>query len=721
MANSLNSRCLTGSVLAAISMVTTVQAQQACPVPTDWWAGFEVVEDNAIQADADRVNLEGDNVVLLEGDVVLRDAQQELRAGTVRYQRDVERVTADGDVEYLVPNAYLRARSADVAMGSDEANLDHVRYYLRDGGRGNAEQAVFVGEDSALLTTVDFTRCDGEQPDWRLVASQIELDQQAGVGRARNLRIEFKDTPIFYLPYARFPLDDRRQSGFLYPALGTSNDDGFDIAIPYYLNLAPNYDATITPRWITDRGPMLGVEFRYLGLGGQGEFTGEYLDDDDRTNRHRAFASLQHAGQIGDRFGLYLNLNHVSDADYFEDFGDSLTSGARSLLPSSAVLSTRGEYWDFSVAADAYEIVDDTIGPNQRPYDRLPRARYRLDQPLTLNLDFELDAEAVAFERDFGTEGTRLDIYPQLAARFLGPGYYVEPRLGYRYTSYNLDNVTGDDSPSRSMPIASVEGGLIFDRPVGDGLQTLEPRFYYLYAPFEDQSALPTFDTRELTFGFSQLFRDNRFTGADRQIDANQLTLALTSRYFDGQRQERFDISLGTIVYLRDPRIGNAAGADLSTSPVVLEFNYRPSDFWRFFGGFQYDPEDDETDQAQLGLTYRRPGSTIVNLSYRHRNNLVRQVDLSALVPLNDQWKLVGRVNYSFQDDTDLETMLGLQYDSCCWALRTYVRRYVRNQEGEHRNGIYLELELKGLGSFGRRTERLLERAIAGYKGVDYQ
>ena len=701
-------------------MSGSAPAAPVCPVDSEGWLPWPVPEGRNIVVESDTIDLSQPDITILSGNVLLRDAEQELAAEKIRYLRPSQRVMADGAVRYRTREIRVEAGRAELELEAETGRLDEVVYRLRDGGgRGRAEFVTLDGQERSSLSQVTYSTCVAlDEPDWQLRAREMDLNYATGRGEARGMQLRFKGVPILYLPYASFPLDDRRKSGFLYPSLGSSNDNGIDFALPYYWNIAPNRDATITPRLVTDRGAMLGLEYRYLGARYAGEFSGQYLPDDDLTGRHRALASFRHAGQVGSSLRLDVDLNHVSDRNYFEDFGDSLTTLSRSYLRSTAALTAGGEWWQASVAADAFQVLDRNIAADREPFDRLPVLNFRGARALGGPLELGLDAELVSFDRDQGVKGNRLDLYPELRVPLRHPAYYLEPAIGIRHTAYDLDGAE-DTTPDRTTPIASLEGGLFFERDrENGGHQTLEPRFHYLYVPFERQDELPVFDSRELTFGFDQLFRTNRFSGADRQADANQLALAATTRLIDPGGRERFEASIGTIAYFRDQRIQlpDEPERDLNTSAVVGEMHYRPSDFWQATLGVQYDPEDDELDQTLVAVQHRGTAGRILNLAYRQRRGLVRQLDASFLVPVAERWKLVGRANYSFRDDTDLETLLGFEYESCCWAMRAFARRFLRNQDGEHRNGVYLELELKGLGSFGRSTERVLQRAILGYR-----
>ncbi|MEM9181636.1 MAG: LPS assembly protein LptD, partial [Pseudomonadota bacterium] len=660
---------------------------------------------------------------VFSGGVDVSQAGQRLQADQVSLDRQTNIASATGSVRYFSPELTIRAEQAELDLSGREVDIDLLDYWLgRGAGRGSADSAQRFGEARTDLEAVTFTTCPTGVSDWQISADRMSLDHEAGRGTARALTLRFKSVPLLYLPYAAFPLDDRRQSGFLLPAIGGSNDDGLDASIPYYFNLAPERDLTLTPRLITDRGPMLMGEYRYLGRRSQGELGFEVLPDDDRTGQRRSYSWLQHAGRLGDRWSLFVDLNHVSDDRYFEDLGNSLAANSRSFLRSLAQLSTAGRYWNASLAVDDYTSVDDTLAATAEPYSRLPRLNYQLDLPLGATR-LEVDTELVAFDRDIGDEGWRLDLMPRLSRTFAGAAWMLEPSLSVRHTQYRLDSRAGDldDSPSRTTPIAELDGRLFLERSGERYTQTLEPRFYLLYVPFEAQDEIPTFDTRDLTFSFGQLFRYNRFSGADRQGDASQLTLAVTTRLLDGGR-DVLEASVGTIVHFRDRRVGltGTATDDRDTSPLVGELTWRPSNNWRVVLGLQYEPEplvgNDRLQQRQLSVRYRGAEGRLLNFAYRQRSQVVDQVDISAWWPLNERWAVLGRANYSFQDEALLEGLAGFEYQSCCWATRLMVRRFVRTLDGDYRNALYFELELKGLGSLGRGTGRVLEQAIAGYR-----
>jgi LPS-assembly protein len=609
------------------------------------------------------------------------------------------------------------------------------------------------------------------------------------------------------VPWFEFPIDDRRRTGLLYPAIALSGRNGFDWRQPIYFNLAPNYDMTLIPRLMTDRGLQIGTEFRYLTSHGGGVLEAEFLPNDKLTDRKRdeeaaeftanGYPDYNHrddnrgmfrfAGSQGldDTWQVRANLNWISDARYFEDFSNNLLAQTPYALGSSFGLYGAGDTWTASLTADHQQLADYTLRKSILPYDRLPRATFHWDQPLQPWLHAGVDVEAVRFQHAFDDaltstqyfsqkfDGSRVDVKPWISMPLEGSSWYITPTLAWRYTGYKLNSdladqlalfrATGgvintpttpaqvaalrDDSPSRSVPIGSLDAGLYFDRETSLGgksyLQTIEPRLFYLRVPYEDQSDLPLFDTRPLTFSWGQLFRDNRYTGADRQTDANQITLALTSRLIrQSDGREKLTASIGQIRYLSDSRVvtydctspgvpgGCESPVEKGKSSWVVDANYAVNDHWELGGSYQWDPKFRRQDLASVHTRYLIGDDGVINLGYRYRRNLLKQADLSFLYPLSPSWSLVGRYYYSFYDNRAqnakpglLEGIAGIQWDSCCIAMRIVGRRYIHSRDinapDRMNNAIEFQFELKGLGSAGPDTESRLRRAILGYYRED--
>ncbi len=683
--------------------------------------GDRALADTEVKGNQSR-STDGETYVL-EGDASIRQLDQLIRADRFTYAQSTTAWTAEGNLRYQDRDMLMSARDGHGTTAPAAGTLNGVRYQLLSSrGNGRAEVVVMQDAEHAQLTGTTFSTCPLDTPGWEFVARDMQLDQANGVGTARDVTFRVGDVPVFWLPYATFPLDDRRKSGFLFPELGYNDERGFDFTIPYYLNLAPNYDLTLSPRLMTQRGLMLGGEFRYLVDRSRGNIELSWLPDDRETGDRRSLFHWDNRSTFNATWGAEVNINRASDDRYFEDFGRSLNIAATSLLPSSAYLIGRGTWWNAGIGGDEYQITDPTLPGVAEPYRRLPRVTFNAEHTLAGGLDGGVRSEFVAFTKDDALDGQRIDLYPYLAWPIEGAAYFVRPEIGYRHTSYRLDR-DENDSPQRGVPIASLDAGLRFERSLSLGgsgyTQTLEPRLYYLRVPYRDQDDLPLFDTQETPFSFGQLFRSNRFIGADRQMDANNLTLALTSRLIDDASGiERVSASFGQIRYFDEQRVqlpGRPA-TDYSGSTYVGELDLRISDRWRATLGNQWNPNSDRTDLSSIGVQNRFGRDGVVNFSYRFRRDFLEQVDGSVLVPLGAAWRLVARWNYSLRDDATLEAFAGFEHDSCCVAWRILGRRYVHNIEGEATNALYFEVEFKGVGSIGQKTGDFLRRAILGYQ-----
>ena len=701
--------------LAQVSLpaIGEEQAPLVCPPP----APLRIPEASP-EAEAGATNIEaasfearaGEDVRFRDG-VRLQQGQQQLETDELIYDPQSGRVRIPGWMLYSGPRFNVDAANATYDTRDQSGRFEAVSYTIPGTtARGSAASVALSDPDHARLERFDFTTCPPEQTDWQLEASSVDMDLEKGVGTARNARLMFKGFPLLYSPWLSFPLDDRRKSGFLYPGFGYSADDGFDISVPWYWNIAPNQDATITARWIEKRGAMLGLEHRFLTPRQAGEFRIDLLPEDRRTQEGRYFGEFDYRFKPAPGWLAALDLQRASDDEYFIDLGSDLRDSAIQFLRSSASLRGSGRYWSMEVLADTFQVLDDSVGPAQEPYRRLPRALLDVDRPLPGRFRFSFDAEAVYFDRDLGATGARVDLFPRLHYDLVAPGWHIRPAVGLRSTAYELDGAA-ESSLTRATPIATVDAGMAFERGLSSGrIQTLEPRLYYLYVPYRDQAGFPEFDTRELTFGFSQLFHYNRFSGPDRQGDANQLTLALTSRLLEAEDGfSRLEASVGQIVYFQDLRVqlDDAVPDRRARSATVAEMTWRPARQLALNAGLQWDDETDETEVARFGLNWQGRDARQVALGYRFRRDRVDQADMRFRYPVNDQLNLIGRVTYSFEENETLEVLGGIEYDSCCWSLRFTAREWIRDRESDKRTAFFVELELKGLGSFGRAPYEL--------------
>jgi len=692
-----------------------------------------------------------DNPVF-EGNVSLRRGDQFLGTDKLTYESETGKYIATGSVRYQDSGMRLIAETAEGNQNSDTHQLNDVRYQLVSRrGNGGADHITMHGPLGTLYGAT-YSTCPPDDRSWELRARRIDVDTEEGMGVARGATLRIGKVPVLYVPWFPFPVDDRRRTGLLYPAIGSSSRNGLDYRQPIYLNLAPNYDATLTPRLMTDRGFQLGTEFRYLVDGGGGEFEFDYLPSDRLTSRERdeetaeflengyplenrrardrAQFSFDGHQRLSEEWMARANLNWISDPRYLEDFSNNIDGLAPYALESDIGVYGRGRYWEAGAMADHWQIADYTLSDLVLPHDRLPRLYASWDQPFGDWFRLGVDAEAVRFHHPEKPGGSRFDVMPFVSMPLQGASWFATPKVSWRYTSYKLDQplaaAAGSDTPARSLPIASLDAGLFFERDADIGgedyLQTLEPRLFYLRVPYRDQSGLPLFDTRPMTFSWGQLFRENRYTGADRQTDANQLTLAVSTRLLrQSDGREKLSASLGQIRYFDASRV-TARGeepVERGKSAWVGDVSYAVNDRWSVGGSYQWDPKYRRKDLASVRTRYLVGDTGVVNLSYRYRRDLLEQVDLNFLYPVNESWSLVGRYYYSLDDNQLLEGIAGVQWESCCMAVRLVGRRHVHNRQGELGNSLQLEIELKGLGSAGPDTESRLRRAILGYYRED--
>ncbi|MGN2247537.1 LPS-assembly protein LptD [Frateuria sp. GZRR35] len=709
--------------------------------------------------DAAHVDSSNQAVYRLSGNVRIERADQLLRGDQIDYNDATTDYDAQGNVRYQEAGELL---SADRLHGNTQANrgvAENVRYQLlQSRGNGTAARGELLDAQRSRYNLVSYSTCDVGHHLWEVRARSLEIDKATGVGKAHSATMRFADVPFLYLPYFTFPVDNRRKSGFLYPTFGSSNRSGTMFSIPYYLNLAPNYDATLEPRIYTQRGAMLAGEFRYLLPRTRGQLNFEYLPNDHGENTSasvptkgadRWLLKYSDATRLWGPWSFSTSINRASDAAYLRDFGNDLYATAVRTLTSTGYVRGHGNWWDASFGADSYQNVDAYLPDRTIQYKRWPRATLGLDLPLNRWLEFGADTEAVAFRKDEVVQGDRLDVYPYLAADFRGAAWFVRPKLAYRYTAYQLKadyqdfgyrgQLSGrqvspfdDRTPSRALPIASLDTGLIFDRQASlfgtSYTQTLEPRLYYLYVPYRNQDDLPVFDTRRMSFDYWQLFSSNQFSGADRQMDANNLTAALTTRLLDDDGVERLSASIGQIHYFAPQRVQLPVGAvttaaptDWTRSDYVAQFGVQLNDRWRLNSAYQWSPNSRQTDLGTLELQRRLGVDGIFNFSYRFRRNLVEQYDASTIYPISERWRLLARWVYSVRDQRTIEALAGVEYDSCCVAVRLVGRHYVVTSgpiidRGESNNAVMFELVFKGLGAFNGQAEDVLRRGILGYQ-----
>ena len=702
-----------------------------CPPPAEprFTAPHTAAGDDRIRLSADTAESSGADIHTLQGNAVVNYGDQQLQADGLVYDRNLGAVDAEGNVRYRSPGLYVNSERARLFPDEDRGSLHAIDYVLPEShGRGSASVAHLEDRQHQRLERASYTTCAPGNSDWVLAADDVQLDQASGTGVARAAKLRLKGVPVLYTPYISFPIDDRRKSGLLVPRFGQSGETGIDLSVPYYWNIAPHRDATLVPRYMSDRGLMLGTEFRYLNRRSRGTLNLEYLPSDDLFGNDRHAVSLQHNWDPAARLRTRLIVKDVSDTDYFEDLGTGLVQSSATHLERSALATYNGDAWILQARLQDYQTIDPRIAESSKPYRRLPQIRFRATPPQRFHgLQFALDSEFTEFDQDARVSGARLDILPRVSLPLNRAAWFMEPALSLRHTVYRLDDVSpGDpDAPERTTPVFSLDAGTFLDREFSwkDSAyaQTLEPRLFYLYVPNRDQDDIPVFDTGEYDFNIWQLYQENRFSGPDRMGDANQLALTLTTRILDpASGVQKFSASLGELFYFRDREV-TLPGRDVETtsrSDIIGELGLELDPGWNAGAGIIWDPHERTTRRSDFRLQYRAGKRQLVNLSYRFRDETLEQTDFSILWPLGRSWHAIGRWNYALDSRETLEAIAGFGYESCCWAAQLVGRSYVNDENADRNTGVYLQIELKGLTSSGRQVDRLLERGILGYQSI---
>lgn len=726
--------------------------------PTQTWQDADKKpKDMPVRANAAHTEWEG-NVVKMQGGVVVTQGNLKLTADSAELDQSTNQVRLYGDVVVRQPGTKITGSNADMTTSNSFGDVIDAKVLdYKTGMRVTAKKLVRRKEDVVELDEAVYTRCPPDREDWQLDSKHIRLNRKTGRGEAGDTVLRVADIPVFYTPYLNFPIDDRRQNGFLWPSIGSSSG-GLDVAIPYYFNLAPDYDATLTPRFITDRGTMVEAELRDLNRFSDWQVTGTRLANDQKTGTDRWFVGVQERGQITSRFSTAIDYSKVSDNNYFHDFSiASLNIKRQTYLNQEVDLRYGYSSWFAQLTAQQYQNLDDLL---QEPYRKLPQLTIgRAASGANFQLDYSLLTEMTAFDLDDRNQalndtrptGDRVYIEPGISFPMRWAPGYVKPQLLLRHVSYNVEwpEEAGAQRghTSTTVPQAIVDAGLYFDRDFSfrddQLLQTLEPRLYYLYSPYQKQTDQPNFDTSPLTFDYHQLFQPRRFTGHDRLEDFNQMAVGMTSRFIQTESgRELANASLGQIFYFANRKVNtltNLAPANLqepdrqANSSVAGQLTLQPNDPLWATANVLWSPDQNQLEQANAYVHYEPNNRAMYNLGYRYNRadpevstlfNGIRQIDASAAVPLSRHWRAFLRLNYDLDLGSSLEDMVGLEYEDCCWRTRIVYQRAVFGEEvntvgvteTKRDQAIMVEFQLKGLGGLGRKVSTLLEESIWGYK-----
>jgi LPS-assembly protein len=657
------------------------------------------------------------------GDATLRQGGESIRADTLLFNQNTHEVDAQGAVILEQGGNTLSGPHLMLNMDTGVGKMEQPQFYIKENdSRGTADVLHILDRQHYSLDDATYTTCPAGNQDWQMKMGLLEIDRDRQVGVAHSALVEFKGVPILYSPWMDFPLSNQRKSGFLAPIFGGTSNGGSEVTLPFYWNIAPNLDATLAPREMTKRGLMLNNEFRYLEPGFHGEMHVDVLPYDAIVKSSRALFSLNHHQTLTGRLNGYVNYTRVRDNDYFRDLGDAVNATSQSNLLQEAGLHFDAGWWTAMARVQNYQTLQDPAAPIAVPYTRLPQ--------LTLNASHNyagantsFAGEYVNFSHPTAVNATRLVLYPSVSYPLVDqPAFYVTPKVSVHsaYYAMGANNSGALPNASSTLPIFSLDSGVAFEREGNmfnnDYVQTLEPRAFYVYVPYKDQSQLPNFDSAQADFSITQMFMENRFFGNDRIGDANQLTLALTSRLLEpGNGLEHLKMMIGERISFSTPQVNLVTPATTTNkSDILLALSGRVTSHWSLDSEFQFDPNQSHVQRYNIAAGYRPESGNVLNLGYRFTRNSLRQVDISTQLPLMGRWHAVGRWNYSLQDSSILEAIGGLEYNQDCWMLRLVAQRFATATQ-QSNTSIFIQLELNDFVKVGSDPLSLLKQSVPGY------
>jgi len=693
-------------------------------------------DDERIRLDADQTTLsrdsDGNQVVDLSGRVRAVTGQQAIETDEGHFTKRDQNFDATGGLVYQTPDLQILGTRGLFNLGTHLGHIESGEFrFFESTGHGTARQAELEPGSIIVLHQGIYTTCPKREMDWILRFSRLTLDRDEGIGVGRNVWLSFKGVPFLYTPFIRFPIDDRRRTGLLTPSYRYSSESGGELAIPFYLNLAPNYDLVLQPINMTGRGFMLGSDFRYLIPHGSGTFALDYLPKDEIRQKERHQIEWSHHSQLNPQLQTDIDIHRVSDEHFLEELGNSLSTSSLTYLPQRAAVLFSDSHWQGSVQIQTYQTVDSSIPETARPYQMMPQVTLASRSPLREGRpNFSITGQYTDFQRQERISGGRLRLKPRVSLPLRWTAARFDSALTWDHTQYWLDDLASDEQqPTRSLPTLSLDGRVFLERDFswqGTGLrQTLEPRLFYLRRPYRDQSTLPIFDSGGIDLSYSQLFSENRFNGSDRLGDADQLTIAAASAIVDQKTGREFGrVQLGQIYYFQSRRVtlpGNSQETE-PTSALTGDARIELTPNVSVKSDMRWDPKIDRFDKGNVSLQFHPGERQILNLSYRYRWKEIAQTDLSILWPLTSKLHLLGRWNRSTRDNRDLETLVGMEYDTCCWKFQLLRRRFVNSSinavstQTKTNKSWFFEMQFKGLTSLGNRIDTVLENGILGYR-----
>lgn len=731
--------------LSCPSSLKTIEAPEASPGLTE---ATQVDPSQGIVIHAKRVSYEPDQKLELTGDIEFTHGPYTAQSDEASINQETRQAELRGNIRLSSPDLILNGDSATMNMTSDNVSVVNASFSNpQTAVNGEASEISRPDENTLIIRDGLFTSCPPEKRDWAFAADKITLDKLEGFGQARNTKFLINDTPVLYIPWFSFPIDDRRKSGFLYPTIGSSNTErGIFLSTPYYFNLAPEYDATVTPSYIHGRGAHTDVELRHKSSLTDSEFAFGYIDEDKHYNDEQRALGLS---QTESRWGLsfeqsfnahedgwfgHVKYSQISDNDYLDDLNQGLNINREDNLDRRAEFYFARDNWRLSVLLQQYKSIDDTVLASEQAYQRLPEVNYEFDAIFkSLHLDWH--SQYVYFYRDrddlVGDErifGSRVRHKPKVSLPLSQSWGYLNPSVTLDHTDYFLQDYTPvDNHISRTIPIYELDAALYFDRTSlfsenrffrsSKIRHSVEPRAYFVYSKSEDQDDIPNFDSTLPSFNYQRLFSPYRFSGGDRVGDNERLTLGFTSRWTDmNTGQDKAIFSLGQIYHYKDREVSidGVGQSDRSDSILATEIMLRPYEGVEITSTGLWDARSNETQEGNTSLHfYSQNYQHLMNFSHRYIRGELEQVDSSFITPLYQQMSLIGRWRYDLTEHRTIGSLAGIEYGSCCWRIQLLGQSYL-DSDSDVIHGVLFRFQLKGVGGFGQSTRRM-DQHIPGY------
>ena len=709
-------------LLLQVVSATAAEKPESCVIPPSVQAHKSTTPETARARDAsDTIEISADSAYVIEsetttfeGNVVVQHRGRTIRADRASYHQPSARLRLEGNVQIESADGDIyETRIARVDANRNTGSLGQGQFYFSaNNSRGGARKMTLNEDKSVTFESVQFSTCPANNETWSLYFRRLTLDRESDNGIGHHAVLRIKDIPVFYTPYLRFPLGNRRQSGLLVPEFGTSDKVGTFVALPYYLNLAPNYDATVTPRWMSRRGLIGESEFRYLGNSFTGHVEIDYLSQDAITGTRRSYVALNHRHQLARDLSAFIDYAEVSDQNYFADLVPGQLASSPTHLQQRVQVTYQPTGWAVSGQITDYQVLDSTLTVNEIPYRRVPQLSLSmLPRRFDSGFSSSLNLQYGQFEHPVLESAKRINFVSAFQYPVHKSWGYITPALTGYYTSY-MDRSIGGDTRLGTVAM-SIDSGLVFERKhLGDSgwSQTLEPRAFYAYVPFQDQSTLPLFDTSEADFNFDSLFRVNRFTGGDRIGDKNQLTLALGSRLLDGNDNERLEAQIGQTLYFQNRQVSAALPASPAQtetqSETIIELAGMLGPTWFLRDTWSGNISTRTTSQSRQALQYQPDRDRIFSLGHRYAAGSGNSLDAAAQWKFGTNWSLFSHIQYDLGSQVSLNSLAGFRYRACCWSVQAITTRRVDNL-GVPSRSFEFQFTLTGLGSNNASNKNL--------------